>query len=398
MDDIVKYFNQNLNDYENKEVMDEMGTFINKKALANEVGDSILQKTVNSHTGLSDRRGRAQYIILLQQKVTQLQEKLNLKNSTNTNDFDELQYKKAIEDVRREEREKKSLVELELKCALKRVNELDTSSKKWESRCKALDVEMAVLRDRLEKIQLKFQHNEKIIEEQEGKLKTTNEDTIRKLNKLERDNKTLCQRLEEVEKTIEEETKKLLSKDLEIKQLQNELKMCKPIIIKQEMDFSNIVNEPIHVIDYYQFIPMKFKQLENQQLLELLLKANTEVREKILQTTDLKIELAKQKQKVKRTESKTGGMRTVSSKTCSNTSRPMSYKSTYESKQISVNQIQLKIDILNEENAALKTHIDTLTIINKDQERQFAKSLTELNKKIKTIIPCNCTKFIKSDN
>ncbi|XP_050431127.1 uncharacterized protein MCAP_0864 [Adelges cooleyi] len=323
-----------------------------KTALSNETGDSTLRQTILTSTGSCDRRGRAQYIMLLQKKNSELQAKLNLGGGGGVNgeSVDNLLKKKSLEDARRAEKERRLTVEQQLKEARVKYNDLLTVSKKWECRCKALDVEMTVLRVRLEELQLKSEQNDKTIEEQQA------------------------------EKTIEQQSKSLEAKDLIIKQLKNELKNNTSIPIVKTVDFSNPTNEVVH----------KYKQLENQQLLELLLDAHRQIRERIAAAIDLKNQLLKEKQRVKKIESKTGlAMKTVSSR---NLVCRSSYQSLNELGSIA-NQSELKnqLDLVNEENVALKTHIDTLVMISEEKEQQFIKALNDLSQKFTNANICKCT-------
>lgn len=139
---------------------------ITQNALSNEIGDPELMQTVLSGTGSSNYIGRAQKILVLQQRVNELQAKQNdskikeLHNSSVSN--------------RKIEKARKAINDQILKDTQSKVSELAKSVEIWKRRSKALDVEITVLRVQIQKLLSKSEFDNQLIDQLKADLSNNN--------------------------------------------------------------------------------------------------------------------------------------------------------------------------------------------------------------------------------
>ncbi|CAH1722569.1 unnamed protein product [Aphis gossypii] len=139
---------------------------IAQNALSNEIGDPAVMKTVLMGTGSSNYIGRAQKILVLQQKVNELQAK---QSDSKTKELHDLTV-----NTKKLEKARKAINEQVLKDTQLKVTELTTSVEIWKRRSKALDVEITVLRIQIQKLLSKSESDNQLIDQLNAELGKNN--------------------------------------------------------------------------------------------------------------------------------------------------------------------------------------------------------------------------------
>ncbi|XP_025407212.1 uncharacterized protein LOC112681165, partial [Sipha flava] len=156
--------NKNNFHYRNQIMQLKNDLQVTQNALSNEIGDSTIMQAVLSSTGSSNFRGRAQHILILQKKVNELQEKLN-KFRGESNDSIKQDAENSNVIIRELEKARKEITNKAFKDIQSKVNELTKSVNVWKNRSNALEVEITVLRVKIQKLLSKAEVDSKTIEQ-----------------------------------------------------------------------------------------------------------------------------------------------------------------------------------------------------------------------------------------
>ncbi|CAH1722633.1 unnamed protein product [Aphis gossypii] len=139
---------------------------ITQNALSNEIGDPAVMQTVLMGTGSSNYIGRAQKILVLQQKINELQAK---QSDSKTKELHDLTV-----NTKKLEKARKAINEQVLKDTQLKVTKLTTSVEIWKRRSKALDVEITVLRIQIQKLLSKSESDNQLIDQLKAELGNNN--------------------------------------------------------------------------------------------------------------------------------------------------------------------------------------------------------------------------------
>ncbi|KAL5240307.1 hypothetical protein ACI65C_007717 [Semiaphis heraclei] len=328
---------------------------ITQNALSNEVGDPAVMQTILKGTGFSNRIGRAQLILRLQQQVNELRAKTNestkeLHNST--------------VNTRKIKKASTAIDDQILKDTQSKVNELTKSVDIWKGRSKALEVEITVLRVHIEKILAKSESDHQLIDKLKAEMSNRNIQRLKtkvSVPKLEESITLLRSKYEKALKTIEQQTSDLNDRNMRISQLESTI---------QDRNISSIdFSDPKEI-----FIK-KFNGFENQHLVDLLSIAHNKLCQQVLDVTDLKIKYSMETKKSQKLKSKMEYFYSTLKKTSNNNSYQLKQELNLNEKLI---DLENKLELVEEECAALKERSDTLVMLNKKNVNTFTRSLNSL--------------------
>ncbi|XP_050057264.1 uncharacterized protein LOC126550213 isoform X2 [Aphis gossypii] len=338
---------------------------IAQNALSNEIGDPAVMKTVLMGTGSSNYIGRAQKILVLQQKVNELQAK---QSDSKTKELHDLTV-----NTKKLEKARKAINEQVLKDTQLKVTELTTSVEIWKRRSKALDVEITVLRIQIQKLLSKSESDNQLIDQLKAELGKNNMQRLKtkdSVTKLEESIALLQLKYDKAEKIIEQQSFNLRDRDMRISHLESKI-LKNNDTTKDHKDISSI-----DFMEPKEIFVKKLNGFENKQLLNLLCIAHNKICEHVLDAVDFKNKYLTENLKFQKFKSKMGYL---SSSTLFNKRS----KSKYHFKnELNANEklleLQNKLELVEEERAAFKDRLDTLIMLNKENVHTFTRSLNNM--------------------
>ncbi|XP_026817194.1 DNA repair protein RAD50-like [Rhopalosiphum maidis] len=342
---------------------------ITQNALSNEIGDPAMMQTVLMGTGSSNYIGRAQKILVLQQKVNELQAK---QSDSKTKELHNLTV-----NTRKMEKAHKAISDQVLKDAQSKVSELTKSVEIWKSRSKALDVEITVLRIQIQKLLSKSESDNQLINQLKAELSNNNMQRCKTKDsviKLEESITLLQSKYDKAVKVIEQQAFDLNDRNMRISHLES--KVLKNNDITKDHNMCSI-----DFMDPKEIFIKKLNGFENQQLVELLSIAHNKICEHVLDAVNFKNKYLTEKQKLQKFESKMGYL--GSSTLFKQRSNSISYHFKHElNPNEKLVELQNKLELVEEECAAFKDRLDTLIMLNKENVHTFTRSLNNIKQQL----------------
>ncbi|XP_025207166.1 uncharacterized protein LOC112602990 [Melanaphis sacchari] len=370
--DKFNVLNKKICNYRNQIMQLKNDLKITQNALSNEIGDPVVMQKVLMGTGSSNYIGRAQKILILQQKVNELQAK---QNDSKTKELHHLTV-----NTRKLEKARKATSDQVLKDAQSKVSELTKSVDIWKSRSKGLDVEITVLRIQIQKLLSKSESDNQLIDQLKAELSNNNIQRLKtkdSIIKLEESITLLQSKYDKATKIIERQAFDLDDKERRISHLES-----KTLKNNDSTKVHNMCS--IDFTDPKEIFFKKLNEFENQQLVDLLTIAHNKICEYVLDAVDFKNKYLTEKQKLEKFKLK---MRCLSSSTLfKQRSNNISYNFKHElNPNEKLIELQNKLELVEEERAAFKDRLDTLIMLNKENVHMFTQSLNNMKQQITKI-------------
>ncbi|XP_060869904.1 kinesin-related protein 4 [Metopolophium dirhodum] len=338
-----------------------------QNALSNEIGDPAMMQTVLSDTGKSNYIGRAQKILVLQQRINELQAKQS--------DSKIKELHNSTVNTKKMEKARKAINDQILKDTQLKVSELAKSEEIWKRRSKALDVEMTVLRVQIQKLLSKSEFDNQLIDQLKAELSNNNKQRFKtkdSVTKLEESITLLQSKNEKAAKIIEQQTSDLNDRDMRISHLESKI-----LNITETIQDRNMCS--IDFTDPKEIFIKKLNGFENQQLVDLLSIAHNKICEHVLVAIDFKNKYLMEKQKLQKFESKLGCLSSSFKQRSNSISYHLKHELNPNEKLI---ELQNKLELVEEERAAFKERLDTLIMLNKENVHTFTRSLNNMKQQL----------------
>ncbi|KAL4112439.1 hypothetical protein QTP88_016231 [Uroleucon formosanum] len=358
--------NKKICNYRNQIIQLKNDLKITQNALSNEIGDPAMMQTVLLGTGSSNYIGRAQKILVLQQRVNELQAKQN--------DSKIKELHNSIVNTRKMEKARKATNDQILKDTKLKVSELAKSEEIWKRRSKALDIEITVLRVQIQKLLSKSELDNQLIDQLKAELSNNNMlrfKTKDSVTKLEESITSLKSKYEKASKIIEQQTSDLNDRDMRISHLESKILNNETI---QGRDMCSI-----DFTDPKEIFIKKLNGFENQQLVDLLSIAHNKICEHVLDAIDFKNKYLMEKQKLQKFESKMGCLSSSFKQRSNSISYHLKHELNPSEKLI---ELKNKLELVEEERAAFKERLDTLIMLNKENVHTFTRSLNNMKQQL----------------
>ncbi|XP_043525600.1 spindle pole body component 110 [Frieseomelitta varia] len=365
--------------YETKNTCASLKQEINKlhKLLYSEIGENV---NLNNLLNQSGWRGRAEQIYLLQQKITELQSRLSEYEGTQKTSIE----RKNLENLRNVEKERRRQIEDSAKQLRQTEVVIEGYKRKLEAskaRIKVLEHELNVAKGNIASLNEKRSHDDHLIETLNNRLKITEikheereTDMKNRAEKIERECTNLKNDLQAAQLQTDRLRRRLEEREIEIDKLRNgtvpniwEIKSRK---ITQPEEFLNNLNHnssPHSVrstCEPNEYVILALAaEAERERLLKLITILNRRLDKERNDTDILSDMLRNEKKKSAKLELKIRKLETerigiVKIDTGYRTKLPKLLKAS--DKQMDVEQMRLKMELLQEECLALKTRLDTV--------------------------------------
>ncbi|KAK9308213.1 hypothetical protein QLX08_001689 [Tetragonisca angustula] len=368
--------------YETKNTCASLKQEINKlhKLLYSEIGENVNLSNLLNQSGW---RGRAEQIYLLQQKITELQSRLSEYEGTQKTSIVSAE-RKNLENLRNVEKERRRQIEDSAKQLRQTEVVIEGYKRKLEAskaRIKVLEHELNVAKGNIASLNEKRSHDDHLIETLNNRLKITEikheereTDMKNRAEKIERECTNLKNDLQAAQLQIDRLRRRLEEREIEIDKLRNgtvpniwEIKSRK---ITQPEEFLNNLNHnssPHSVrstCEPNEYVILALAaEAERERLLKLITILNRRLDKERNDTDILSDTLRNEKKKSAKLELKIRKLETerigiVKIDTGYRTKLPKLLKAS--DKQMDVEQMRLKMELLQEECLALKTRLDTV--------------------------------------
>ncbi|XP_028525754.2 hyaluronan mediated motility receptor isoform X1 [Apis cerana] len=368
--------------YESKNNCISLKQEINKlnKLLYSEIGENV---NLNNLSNQSGWRGRAEQIHLLHQKITELQSKLSEYEGTQKTSIVSVE-RKNFENLRNVEKERRRQIEDSVKQLRQTEVIVEEYKRKLEAskaRIKVLEHELNITKGNIAILNEKRSHDIHLIETLNNRLKTTEikheereTDTRNRSEKIEREYTNLKNDLQSAQLQIDRLRKKLEEREIEIDKLRNgtipniwEIKSQK--ITQPEIFLNNFNNNTSpHTVrstcEPNEYVTLALAaEAERERLLELITILNRRL-DKERNDADIlsnilrneKYKSAKLELKIRKLETEKIGI--VKIDTGYRTKLPKLSKT--NDKLMDIEQMRLKMELLQEECLALKARLDAV--------------------------------------
>ncbi|CAD1474962.1 unnamed protein product, partial [Heterotrigona itama] len=368
--------------YESKNTCASLKQEINKlhKLLYSEIGENVNLSNLLNQSGW---RGRAEQIYLLQQKITELQSRLSEYEGTQTTSIASAE-RKNLENLRNVEKERRRQIEDSAKQLRQTEVVIEGYKRKLEAskaRIKVLEHELNVAKGNIASLNEKRSHDDHLIETLNNRLKITEikheereTDMKNRAEKTERECTNLKNDLQAAQLQIHRLRRRLEEREIEIDKLRNgtipniweikSRKIAQPEEFLNNLSHDSLPHSVRSTCEPNEYVILALAaEAERERLLKLITILNRRLDKERNDTDILSNTLRNERNKSAKLELKIRKLETerigiVKIDTGYRTKLPKLSKA--NDKQMDIEQMRLKMELLEEECLVLKTRLDTV--------------------------------------
>ncbi|XP_044739932.1 coiled-coil domain-containing protein 13 [Chrysoperla carnea] len=343
------------------------------RLLSQEIGESFTSITNLSHTN-SNWRGRAQQIISLQQKLSELQEKLSItpiEKEISTNTI-------ALRQIESNKRQIQEQLTRELSTTKTTLEETKKKLDGSRARSKVLENDLNTLKTKLNTLMEKSEHDNQLIQVLTGEIKVVESNYKDKsqalkeqYDKLQVQHNTLMSDMQRERDRQDNLQKLLLEREAKIDELKSQIreyqnqKTSSMMTVPNEADVKHQSTLPM--ISQEEKAVFKAAEVERKRLLEMVSALNMQVDNLRGKLDDLQLNLKREKQKsnklnmkINRLESDKTMNRTISTYSNRNSLMKLNSTTSLVPLQEPSEELKNKLEICEEQILLLQTRIQTL--------------------------------------